>query len=206
MRKGFTLIELIFSMVIIAIAFTVLPKILQLSTKVSAQSLREEAMYSGIALLGFIKASSWDENNTVYDDILLAANGNSDYECSNGYRKGAFIGSRDCKHNLTASPVGSDSGEPPYDDMDDFVSIDAKNYNDSRDYSINVNINYVEDIGINEETFKTDIETGSTNTKYIVIDINSSKKEKQLRKNIARFSFFAFNIGQIQINRRAWSE
>jgi len=71
-RDGFTLIELIFSMVIIAIAFTVFPKILQLATKVSVQNLKEEAMYNAVAYIGLIKSTAWDENNTISDNILIS--------------------------------------------------------------------------------------------------------------------------------------
>ena len=157
MKKSFTLIELIFSMVIIAIAFMVLPKILQLSTKVSTQSIREEALYNGIALLGFIKATAWDEKNTKKDDILLVLDGDSSYECGgdNFIRIGGFIGSRNCKNTLTASPLGLDADDLlNADDMDDFISINASNYNNSRDFSLNVKINYIEDMGLSDESFK----------------------------------------------------
>ncbi len=209
MRRSFTLIELIFSMVIIAIAFTFLPKILQLSTKASTQSIREEAMFSAVALLGLIKATAWDEKNSEYDDILLVNNGNTAYECNNnGYRVGGFLGSRNCEHKVEASTLGVDSGEPPYDDLDDFTSVNANNYNSSRSYKLSVKVDFVEDLSLNDEVFKDEnfITPNSTNTKYMVIDVNSTKKTEQLRKNIARFVFCSFNIGQIHINRLSWYE
>lgn len=212
MRKSFTLIELIFSMVIIAIAFTVLPKILQLSAKVSSQSLKEEALYSGVTLMGYIKATAWDEQNTKYDDILIVQNGDSDYDCSgsNYIRKGGFVGSRNCENSRSASGLGVDSDDNGiYDDVDDFSSIEANNYNMSRYYNLSVKVNYVKDIGSSDEVFKTIPSSDSTNTKYIIIDINNTSNKginKTGSKNIAQLKFWTFNIGQIHINRIPWYE
>ena len=209
MKRGLTLVELIFSMVIIAIAFLVLPKILQFSTKVSTQSLREEAMYSAISLLGLIRATAWDEKNSIYDDILIVNNGDSAYDCSsNGLRVGGFLGSRNCKNQIDTSALGQDSNEPPFDDVDDFGSFDANSSNSARSYKIDIKVYHIEDLGLNDEVFKNEsyISLQSTNTKYIILDINSTKKVKDLRKNIARFVFYTYNIGQIYINRLPWYE
>lgn len=212
MRKSFTLIELIFSMVIIAIAFTVLPKILQLSAKVSAQSLKEEALYSGVILMGYLKATAWDEQNTKYDDILIVQNGDNDYNCSgsNHIRKGGFVGSRNCENSRSASGLGVDSDDNGiYDDVDDFSSVIASNYNNSREYNLSVSVKYVEDISLSEEEFNVTQASETTNTKYIIIDINNTSNKdinKTGSENIAQLKFWTFNIGQIHINRIPWYE
>ena len=205
MRRSFTLIELIFSMVIIAIAFTVLPKILQVSAKVSTQSIKEEALYSGVALMGYIRAAAWDEQNTEYDDILIVSSGDRAYECNDTthLRNGGFIGSRNCENNKSASSLGDDGGD--LDDIDDFSSYEASN-NNSRDYNLSVEVSYVDDVNLSEENFKTSINNSSTNTKYVVIDINSTNSKKTSGKNIAQLKLWMFNIGQIQINRIPWYE
>jgi len=209
MKKSFTLIELIFSMVIIAMAFTVLPKILQVSARVSTQSIKEEALYSGVALMWYIQASAWDENNTEYDDILIVSNGDSEYDCNNTthLRNGGFVGSRNCKNDIYASNLGKDSDDNGLnDDVDDFTSYKVSNYNNSRDYNLSVKVNYVDDMNLSEENFKTSIKSSSTNTKYIAIDINSTNSKKTSGKNIAQLKLWMFNIGQIQINRIPWYE
>lgn len=216
-KSAFTLIELIFSMVIIAIAFSVLPKIMQMATKVSTQSVREESMYAAVALMGLIQSTAWDEKNTEYDDILLVDDGDSDYECSINstddyyhYRIGGFKGSRNCKNEVKASDLAdNDSNDGDYkDDMDDFDAVIASNYNDSREYNLTVSVAYVKDIEeSNGSAFTVDEPsdtTDSTNTKYIVIEDKSKKKANVLRNTIVKLSFHAMNIGQIQINRRAW--
>jgi len=204
MKKAFTLIELIFSMVIIAIAFSVLPKILQLSMKSATTSLKEEAMFNAVAYVGLIKSTAWDENNTQVDDILLVSNGNSAYECNStsGYREGGMIGSRNCFNKKIASTLGSDGND--VDDMDDFVTLNAKNYNSSRDYNLSVSENYVDDIAPDTTQYTTTNNSASTNTKLITVSVKANKKGKVLGNTFVKIPFIAQNIGQVKINRRVW--
>ncbi len=214
MRKkpAFTLIELIFSMVIIGIAFTVLPKILQLAAKVSVQNVREEAMYNAVAYIGLIKSTAWDENNTVVDDILHVNAGDSDYDCnssaSNPIRKGGFTGSRNCKNDKNASILlgmeGNDNNIS--DDMDDFNSTTAKNDTNSRNYDLNVTVKYVTDIAENSPTFSSQGQTNkTTNTKEINVTVEVNKKQTALGTSLVKMSFTAQNIGQQQISYRNWN-
>ncbi|WP_434581131.1 type II secretion system GspH family protein [Sulfurimonas sp. NW15] len=206
MKKAFTLIELIFSMVIIAIAFSVLPKILQLSIKSSTTSLKEEAMFNAVAYVGLIKSTAWDENNTIVDDILLVTSGNSVYDCNetSGYRTGGMKGSRNCFHKKYASALEPDSND--LDDMDDFITLNAKNSSSSRDYNLSVNEYYVDDIALTGTIYpdENNISTGSTNTKLITVTVQANKKGNVLGNSFVKISFIAQNIGQIKVNRRVW--
>ncbi|WP_457748855.1 type II secretion system protein [Sulfurimonas sp.] len=204
MKKAFTLIELIFSMVIIAIAFSVLPKILQLSIKSATTSLKEEAMFNAVAYIGLIKSTAWDENNTKVDDILLVTNGDSAYDCNTttGYRIGGMKGSRNCFHKEYASALGSDSND--LDDMDDFITLTATNYNNSRDYNLSVSENYIDDITLSATQYSNIQNTGTTNTKLITVTVQANKKSKVLGNAFVQIPFIAQNIGQIKVNRRVW--
>ena len=204
MRKAFTLIELIFSMVIIAIAFSVLPKILQLSIKSATTSLKEEAMYNAVAYIGLIKSTAWDEENTKVDDILLVTSGNSAYDCNTttGYRTGGMKGSRNCFHKKFASALGSDSSD--LDDMDDFITLNARNYTSSRDYNLSVSESYIDDIAPNATQYAIVQNANSTNTKLITVTVQTNKKRNALGNSFVKISFIAQNIGQIKINRRVW--
>jgi len=204
MRRAFTLIELIFSMVIIAIAFSVLPKILQLAVKSSTTSLKEEAMYNAVAYVGLIKSTAWDENNTEVDDILLVINGNSAYDCNTttGYRTGGMKGSRNCFHEQNASIIGSDDNDR--DDMDDFITLTAKNYNSSRDYNLSVEVAYIDDIALDATQYSNTQSTDSTNTKRITVTVKPNKKSNVLGNTFVKVSFIAQNIGQIRVKRRVW--
>jgi len=204
MKKAFTLIELIFSMVIIAIAFSVLPKILQLSIKSATTSLKEEAMFNAVAYVGLLKSTAWDENNTQVDDILLVSDGNSAYDCNTttGYRTGGMKGSRNCFNKQSAATLGGDNND--MDDMDDFITLNAKNDSGSRDYNLSVSASYIDDIAPNATQYIIAQNTTSTNTKYITVTVKANKKGKVLGNAFVKIPFIAQNIGQIQINRRAW--
>ncbi len=208
MRKAFTLIELIFSMVIIAIAFSVLPKILQLAVKSSTTSLKEEAMYNAVAYVGLIKSTAWDENNTEVDDILLVASDwNSEYDpydCNRttGYRAGGMKGSRNCFHDKNASTIGSNGNDR--DDMDDFITLTASNYNSSRDYNLSVDVKYIDDIALDATQYSNTQSTDSTNTKRIIVTVKPNKKSNVLGNTFVKVSFIAQNIGQIRVKRRVW--
>ncbi len=202
MKKAFTLIELIFSMVIIAIAFSVLPKVLYMASKNATTSLKEEAMYNAIAYAGLIRASAWDENNTDFDDILLVngADRNASYDCntSTGYRIGGFVGSRNCLEDKNASALGSDGGD--LDDIDDFASVSAKNSNSSRQYDVNATITYVGDT-----FFTTATSSSLTNSKRIKIIVYPKKKASELGNAFVQLNFTLYNLGQLRVNKRSWN-
>ena len=208
-RAAFTLIELIFSMVIIAIAFTVIPKIMQLATKASSQNLREEAMYNAVAYIGLIKSTAWDENNTEVDDILISNDGNSEYDCnlSSGYRRGGFDGSRNCKDDKNSSiDLGEDSNDDGYDDdMDDFDAVIATNDTNSREYNLTIGVKYIQDINETEAQFVNSEEDNSTNTKLVTITVKVKKKDSALGTSLVQMPFVTENIGQLQINKRSWN-
>ncbi|BAF70679.1 hypothetical protein [Nitratiruptor sp. SB155-2] len=216
MRKALTLLELIFSMVIIAIAFTVFPKILQVSAKTSIHALKEEALYQAVALMGLVKTLPWDERNTLFDDYLFSDQGSSDYECSTSfggapiYRKGGFVGSRNCKHHQNAtSALGMEANDKSVpDDVDDFVSLSpvtVQNFNATRQYELNISISYINDLSLSGSDFTTNSATSSTNTKYITIAVSPlTKRSAFAGKTLAQIWYFSENIGQTRIRRLPW--
>lgn len=110
MRRALTLIELILSMVIIGIVFTVIPKLIMSMNQSAQTTIKEEAMFNAMAQMGAIINLPWDENNTAHDQILDT--NATTYKCNatSGYRIGGFIGGRHCRPasgdlNLTASTL-----------------------------------------------------------------------------------------------------
>ncbi len=201
MRKGLTLIELIFSMVIIAIVFTIVPKIIFASNKTLQLSKKEDALFNAYSLMGSIVKLPWDENTTVSDGKILDTD-KTDCNASSGYRVGGFIGSRNCiDSNLRASSIGSDSGD--YDDIDDY-SGKTTNVNmniegvDKNIYNINVSVEYVENnylsvVALNTselKKIKTIVYPGADNNK--MVGFQSS------------FFYYSANLGHIQIKKRVW--
>ncbi|BCD68679.1 hypothetical protein NitYY0918_C1596 [Nitratiruptor sp. YY09-18] len=199
-------------MVIIAIAFTLFPKILQVTAKVNKNILKEEALSNEIALVGLIRTLAWDEHNTHYDDILDVQNGANAYQCgvfAKIYRQGGFVGSRNCEHHINASVIGSDGGDSLPDDIDDFhgVAITSSNFNNTRTYRMHIQVHYVKDFAPQQQvTLSKTYQSTSSNVKLIEINATPMQKQEILGQNIATLYYYASNIGQLQIKRMPWKK
>ena len=130
MKKSFTLIELIFTIVIIAFIFTTIPKIIYATNEGFKFTLKEDGIFNMMTKIMDISFKDWDENDTNSTDILLAQHQNV-LECNSSanppIRIGGFYSgdeySRICKNDLNMSHIGPDTdedSEADYDDVDDF--------------------------------------------------------------------------------------
>ncbi|MFA6144136.1 MAG: type II secretion system protein [Sulfurimonas sp.] len=229
MRKALTLIELIFSMVIIGIVFTVIPKLI-ISMNQSAQvTIKEEAMFNAVAMMGAIINLPWDNNNTVNNQIINVTNGNPDYDCniSNtkggalGYRKGGFVGGRDCSvltngtFDFNASFIGKEDAE--YNDIDDFhdtnISAD-KNCSGVQKglFKIGATVTYMDDpssTGITDLNLSIKVANQSSNTKRIWIRVGYGIDHKLYdpanpNKCITSLEYHSFNLGNTKIKYQDW--
>lgn len=218
-KKGFTLIELIFSMVIIALVFTVIPKIIYAFNKSDTFSIREDALFNGMSLTNMISRLPWDENNTKHNDILLTKSTNANFDCNpkTGYRIGGFLGSRNCENNLSASKIFNDGENNPafFNDFDDFNGTNTSAIMDGEKlYTLENRVFYADD---NSNIFDYNDSNGSvivnlsklqpsahtTNLKELNLTVYYSGKRGNIRK-ISHFSYISANIGQIYINKRSW--
>ncbi len=206
MRRGLSLIELIFTIVIIAIVFTVIPKVVLSLNKSDRFAIRQDALYNGISLLQMISKLSWDENNTQSADILHTTSGNFDCSEVTKMRIGGFVGSRNCKDDLSASTISSD-GQSDYslfNDIDDFNNLDIN----ASYYALHVEVNYIDD-NITYSGQKAILRLdnmpaiGTTNLKMIDVNISYQGKRGKV-KHISGFNYVSANIGQITLNKRVW--
>ena len=214
MRKGLTLIELILSMVIIGIVFTVIPRLIMSMNQSTQTTIKEEAMFNAMAQMGAIINLPWDNNNTQNSQILNV-NPPSAYDCNNtfsasggplGYRIGGFIGGRNCRalsngsYDFNASAIVKEDTD--YNDIDDYdtnVTTPKIQCSDgtlkSLDYNITTSVYYVSDPAVSgSSTLSNTPFAPTTNTKYIAVKKGSC----------TIFEYHSFNIGQIQINSRSW--
>jgi len=187
MRKGLTLIELIFSMVIIAIVFSVVPKIIYASNKTLALSIKEDGMYEAISLIGSISRLPWDENTTKSGGKILHTSTN-DCNSSTGYRIGGFIGSRNCIDSdyNSSDTLGQENGSDDFNDIDDYNGEDDYNETSSsgKDYNLTTDVSYVDD-----------------NIKKIVVTVKGGSKTGNFQSSVF---YESANLGYIKINKRAW--
>ena len=190
MRKGLTLIELIFSMVIIAIVFTVIPKMIFASNKTLALSVKEDGMYEAISLIGSISKLPWDENTVKSGGKVLGTSANTN-ECNSatGYRIGGFIGSRNCiDSDSNKSTSGQENGNDDYNDIDDYNNEEDYDENSSsgKDYNLSTTVSY-------DDT--------NDNIKKVVVTIKGGVKSGNFQTSLF---YESVNLGYIKINKRAW--
>ena len=193
MRRGFTLIELIFTIVIIGVVFTVIPKIIFSVNRGFELSVKEEALYMASAFVGHISTLAWDENTINRDGKILDANG---VECNSStgphkegfYRVGGFIGSRNCigwQNSSDWKPTDSiDLVNGYYNDIDDYNGYSEEVDGKRENYKINVNVIRDRDI------------------KKVIVKISSSNSSKGSFSS--SFIYESANIGWSKINSKIW--
>lgn len=221
MRRGLTLIELIFTMVIVAIVFTVIPKIMFALNKSDNFSIRQDAIFNGMSLVKMISDMPWDKNNT--DSIAILGDTNSttslfDCNTTSGYRIGGFSGGRNCEEDLnaTAIHVGVVNGDAIFDidNIGDFnlTQLEANN-SEKRNYEINVSVDYVGDdnsvFNYSGQTCTISLQnanpasSGFTNLKEINATVYY-KSGKRPIKQLTQFNYVSANIGLFILYKRVW--
>jgi hypothetical protein len=200
-------------MVIIGIVFTVIPRLIHAMNQTSKTAQQEEAMYNAVTLMGAIINLSWDNNNTVNDQILQVNQINSPYECNttSGYRIGGFIGGRNCIEpsgvDYNATGLGLEGTD--MNDIDDYTidinaSSECSRNNGKSLYTLTPIIRYVNDPSSTGAITLSDVNISNTsNTKHVIVKVGYHSDNK-LTGCITALQYDAFNIGQIHINSRSW--
>jgi prepilin-type N-terminal cleavage/methylation domain-containing protein len=210
MKKGLTLIELIFTIVIIAAVFTTIPKIIYVSNKSLEFSKKEDAVFNMMSKIMDISLKEYDEQNTVYDDVLLTGRTPPLYlDCNSttGYRIGGFAGGRNCKNAVLESSIGKDAGEPPYDDVDDYNGVEENTTKNGRTaYTLNITAGYTDEWGKNDYDANGNLNYHFTDTSN---DVKTNIKRVSVRvsyndKNISSVTYYSANIGHMKINGIQW--
>jgi hypothetical protein len=204
-------------MVIIAFTFTVIPKIIQVSDKSLEFSKKEDAIFNMMSKAMDIVLKEYDENNTLYDDILLTGNDNT-LECNTTthYRIGGFKGGRNCLNNIDESDIGLDDDDDMPDDVDD--------YNDSRYnhekityghtiYDLNITVGYTDEwnknyYSDNNLDFNFTNRSNDTFSNIKRVEIKVYYKDyingELVYKLISSFKYYSANIGHVKIGSVLW--
>jgi len=205
-KCSFTLIELIFAIIIVGISVTAVPMLLATSTNSIETISKESSFFNAYALLSLTQTTEWDENNTKGDNyykVLTAKGGDSELECN---RTGTLSfnneSGADCDDNKT-SHIGLDDGEDKddvstFDDVDDFNGYSDGNLTN---YDLNISVKYISDnadysarnIYFNETT------NAVSNTNVKKIELNVTDKNGNL---IAVLGYYSCNIGAVKIKSR----
>ncbi len=154
MKKGIALLELIFSIVIIAIALVSVPNLIQTTTKATNKVITQESISNAASYANKIMAAFWDENCTdpSYENpILYVQNQHSNLQELKV--SGIFIGRRvgspkETSRRFRNGPTGvrltasqklqKEPGETVPDDIDDYNgTVSTLNFVDNSTASIN---------------------------------------------------------------------
>ena len=218
MKKSFSLIELIFTIVIIAFVFTVVPKVIYTTNKTFEFSLKEDGIFNMMTKMMDISLLDWDENNTQYYDILLTHNGNDVLECGKNtepkkMRIGGFYSgelySRICPNDQNISHIGIDDNEGDESDFDDVDDYDNNKTNATKKsgrkkerYTIYITVGYSDewtksDYDYTKQTlkwkFNDNTNKSASNIKFIKVTL----QDNQYDKNISNAKYWSANIGKI---------
>lgn len=75
MKRGFSLIELVFAIVIIAISISALPKVVEQTQRLNEMALKQETVLNAKTMTSSVLSAPWDSNN-VLSACLAAGNTN----------------------------------------------------------------------------------------------------------------------------------
>ncbi len=220
MKRAFSLIEMIFVIVIMAGIFAVIPKIIFAANKSDTFANKQDAIFHTFSLAQVVSVLPWDENNTLTSEILQT-DGDAAFACdaNTHMRRGGYlsVNGRRCSQQYAASFIGSDSGENDYllyDDLDDFdgVRIDANTSGGKRRYILAAEADYLSDdanvfdesgTSLTIDLSKATISTVTTNIKRLKI-VAAYAGKREAERNVTAFSYHSANIGQFVLGRRAW--
>ncbi|WP_041962550.1 type II secretion system protein [Sulfurospirillum cavolei] len=216
MRSAMSLIELVFTIVIMGIAVMSLPLILTQVQRNDAFAMQQEAILAAKAKIGDILMYEWDErsfNSTAQRSYVLDTTNGGDAELRRvgitNMRLGHISAENRRKFfdvNTTASAIGADAGD--LDDVDDFNGLppttlvvtageDAGTLDYIFDLNLTTSINYAEDNAtyssngtLNDFTFNPNNAPATpTNIKVISVTVSGGDQNITLRA-------FTYNIGE----------
>jgi len=218
-RKAATMIELVFTIVILGIAMVTIPTMLSNISKINELSINQEAILAGSTAIGNILTYKWDEKttdlNVTFSPILDVTHGDNELDriLNTTKRKGSFkgVGRRKFYNQIiyASSTLGSDFSD--MDDIDDFIGVKSLTLNSGNvdyilDIEIATNVIYISDINdYNKKNinfvFQTSPHISSTNIKMIEVEV----KDKDSNQTIAIYRSFASNIGESKLLSRNYN-
>ena len=218
-RYGFTLIELIITIVIMAGIFAVIPKILSVSARNDTFAMQQDALMQAVSFSMLASRMSWDENNTLFPDILQTQSSVFACDLQIRFRPGSYISAvgRMCEHNISATlHPGAEADETDvsfYDDIDDFNGTDIRSdtHNGKQKYLLTNRVTYLTDTVVTDDNgtdMTIDLSLATPSTTTTSLKYFSSKVRyvgaRGRERNISSFSFCSANIGAVSIAYREW--
>jgi prepilin-type N-terminal cleavage/methylation domain-containing protein len=197
LKSAFTLLELIFAIVIIGIAALSLPMISQVTSKGSEKSLAQEAIFIAFTEITKVVSSAWDENSRVltndFEYVIYASNAEATSSAVNDLqgRSGninILYNNTDGGRTIRPTMVVLDGGEARENDVDDYNITDA-NATGSAGSETGYKYQYKKDITVSYPASFGNL-VNSANIKRIQISVNDASGNQ-----LVSFYMFATNSG-----------
>lgn len=213
-KYAFTIIELIFAIVIISIAVISLPMMMQTQTKAIEGNLIQEAIFASSAKLNEIISYPWDDNceqnNTLFSQVIWTSV--NDCNSTTKLRLGHILQPlhRRCLDSnfsviQPSSLLGMETNDNNiYDDIDDFNGVSTAMLIDNSGAEIITSsqgskLPYQMDIYVTYATFGA-ITTDSKNIKKITITVVHTNTNTTLTK----LHTYSANIGEADYYKRSF--
>lgn len=220
MRKGFSLIELIVTIVVISTSFIVIPSIIMNSVRSAQWLSTSTGVYHGLAQIEIVRSKLWDQNNApsfnqmgYYNVLDLQTNRGIErnkFRCSNdvnssrfGMRPGHFVGHnrRQCfvaggALNTQPTPFANFGTANPSIAIEHY---DSTNFTVANTYRAFINVGY-SNYNLTNDNNATDTQGTMSNFR----DANQTSNIKHIRVNVrmvngginvSTYDYYATNIG-----------
>ena len=189
MRMGFSLIELIMTIVIISIAFLGIPLIIENSARTIGWLQNSKAIYHGLAKIQIVRGKYWDENSSIY--VLQTTE--QGLVCNNDQNRSGHYRADNRRRCISFYPTlevnfGQNKDGIDGNDIDDFhneIDSDIEGI-----YTIKTAVKYVDYNDSGDGNLSLESSTkDQTNIKEIEVKV--SKRGS----SISTYRYYATNIG-----------
>jgi prepilin-type N-terminal cleavage/methylation domain-containing protein len=199
-KKGFTLIELIFAIVVISISVISLPMMNQVNSKGLDSNLVQEAIFGATAELSGALTPHWDENSTVDDQNSLARVIDIDNKCNEDGREHRLKGHINQPLHRRCL---NDSGVDPADknDSDEIFALEdmehtAQDLFDGESSANGYKKNYKSEV-----TLRRSVDFNGVNDHIKEINITIKDSDGNI---ITLLQAYSANIGEVDYYKRTY--
>ena len=216
MKKGFSLIEVVFAIVIIAISMMSIPILLSQSTKSNQYSVIQEAILASATKIDNIRSYFWDsasyDNSNKIIRVLDVSTGDSELNrvttsLNSNYRKGHIVRNRgrrffDSILYGTVSPANGNGGIDEFNGKTETIGgSGAYDYKDSA-MSINSKVFYISDsVNYSQKNITFTVSTSASTTPSNIKMIELNTTMPSLNQSFIQRAFMC-NIGQADLITR----
>ena len=210
LRRAFTMIELIFAIVIISVVVLTIPMMIQVNNKALEGNSAQEAIFLVSSVLSGATTRLWDENSSqsvggffTLSKMLDVAGGNALYNRVDTNSTIRIGGIQESMHRqFFSTPVGPTATDNTTISFDENALGEAFGLKNS--YDLTIKRIYVSDtpdtMGANTFVFSTTAATGQTNIKMLDLSVTAIIDGNVTE--ITRLRAYTCNIGEIDIAKR----